>query len=406
MLDEHGFSRPTYDELVGTLTDKWQELFGDNANTATNSVGGIFIRVIAYVLDKVYQLAEQIYQSQFADSATGVTLDQLAANQGIVRKAAQTSIGSIRIFGIANFVVPAGFQVTTSDGMMYVTTEDITLKNTDQKIFHLNEAGYTDIEYNNEWIGMGESKVLYAIESGAQYNKPGSYADNPAVAVTPVEEVRAIEIEQIDGGAALETDDQLRDRIEQTTEDGPSSPINGVIAAISKVIGVNSVKIIANDTMKPDSDGNPAKTLHIYVDGGVQDDIGPAIMGSVAAGVQTYGSIAVNLKDIAGLQHTVYFDRPVPLEVHTHIKLTTGDAFPIDGLDQIKTAVMNYVQSVPMGDAVRYSYLYRAIYDQVPGIVVADITIGPDTDHLAAQDIALGGVQRASCTADMVVIDV
>ncbi|WP_155286035.1 baseplate J/gp47 family protein [Lacticaseibacillus zhaodongensis] len=405
MLDEHGFSRPTYDELVNLLIDKWHELFGDNANVATNSVGGIFIRVIAFVLNQVYQLAEKVYQSQFADSATGVTLDQLAANQGLVRKAAQDAIGGIRIFGVAGYVVPAGFQVQTADGLTYVTTEDIKLVGTGQKVFHLDEAGYTTIDYNEEEIGTGESKLLYALGTGAGYNKPGAYADYPAVAVNPVEEVRAIEVEQISGGADLETDDQLRTRLEQASDEGPSSPMNGVISAISKVIGVNSVKIIANDTLEKDDSGNPPKTLHIYVDGGISDDIGPAIFNSVAAGVQTYGTIPVVLKDIAGMQHTVYYDRPTPLNVHVHIKLTTNDEFPIDGNDQIVAAVMAYVQSVPMGDAVRYSYLYRAIYDQVPGIVVADITIGPDTDHLAAQDIALGGVQRAACTTDMVVID-
>ena len=51
MIDSNGFSRPTYAELVTQLSYKWRELFGDNAQTNSKSVGGILIRILAYILD-------------------------------------------------------------------------------------------------------------------------------------------------------------------------------------------------------------------------------------------------------------------------------------------------------------------------------------------------------------------
>ena len=405
MLDEHGFSRPTYDELVEQLIDKWHELFGENANTATNSVGGIFIRVIAFVLNQVYQLAEMVYQSQFADSATGATLDQLAANQGLVRHAPQAAMGSIRIYGVAGYVVAAGTQVETDDGLMYVTSEDIKLADTGNKSIDLTDQGLSVLAYDDKNIGMGTSNLLYAFNSGEASNKIGTFANYPAEPVTPVEEILAIQVGDLTGGADLETDDELRARLEQAGQEAPSSPYNGVLSALGNVVGVNAVKVVANDTMQADADGNPAKTLHIYVDGGVNDDIGTAILDSVAAGVQTYGTLKVIVTDIAGQKHNVYFDRPATLDVHVSIKLTTDDDFPADGNDQIKQAVLAYVNSVPMGDAIRYSYLYRALYDGIPGIVVADIKIGSSTDNLSATDIELTGIQRAVCTDDLVVIE-
>ncbi len=53
---------------------------------------------------------------------------------------------------------------------------------------------------------------------------------------------------------------------------------------------------------------------------------------------------------------------------------------------------------------VYYSYLYRLIYDQVPGIQVADIKIGTSKDSLAAQDITLTNVETAQVTAEKVMI--
>ncbi|WP_424349270.1 baseplate J/gp47 family protein [Latilactobacillus sp. 5-91] len=403
MLDKNGFIRPTYAELVEQLTAKWLQLFGENANTAANSVGGIFIRLMAFFLNKVYELAELVYQSQFIDSATGPTLDQLAANLGLVRQAPQTAIGDIKIYGLAGYSVKAGTLFQTKDGLNYVTSEDITLVDTGKK--QLNVEGFGTITYNNQNIGIGDSTVLYANGTGSKFNKPESIVNYPTNQVTPVEEVLAVQVGNLTGGADLETDDALRSRLEQASQEAPSSPYNGVISAVHNVVGVNAVKIVSNDTLVADSAGNPPKTLHIYVDGGYKDDIAKAILESVAAGVQTYGGILNHVKDIGGTTHDVYFDKPTPLSIFAKIKVTTNDSFPLQGNDQIKQAVLDYISSVGMGEMIYYSYLYRFIYDNVPGIVVADVKIGTSKDQLTAADIQLTDIQRATITADSVVVE-
>ena len=404
MLDKNGFVRPTFGELVEQLTSKWLQLFGENANTATNSVGGILIRLIAFFLDKIYQLAELVYQSQFIDSATGTTLDQLAANLGLVRQAPQTAIGTIKVYGVAGYVVKSGTLFQTKDGLNYVTSEDVTLVDTGKKQVDLTAEGLGVLSYNDKNIGIGQSAVLYANGSGSKFNKPESVVNYIANQVTPVEEVLAVQVGEITGGADLEDDDALRVRLEQASQEAPSSPYNGVLSAIHNVIGVNAVKIVANDTLAKDPAGNPPKTLHIYVDGGYEDDVAKAILESVAAGVQTFGGILVHVKDIGGSTHDIYYDKPTPIGVFANIKVTTDDSFPLTGNEQIKQTVLNYVRSVGMGEVIYYSYLYRAIYDNVPGIVVADIKIGTTKDDLKAADIKLTDIQRATITEDAVVI--
>lgn len=402
MLNENGFTRPTYDELVEDLTQKWLQLFGENSNTTSNSVGGILIRVMAYFLNLLYQLAETVYQSQFVDSATGTTLDQLAANLGLVRQAPQTAIGTIEVWGVTGYTVPAGTLFQTADGLNYVTSEDLVIDDSGQKKITIDGVG--DLSYNDQNLGTATSSVLYANGTGSEYNKPEALVNYQASQVTPVEEVLLVEVGLISGGADLEDDDALRTRLEQASQDAPSSPVNGVLSALNNVIGVNAVKLVTNDTMKTDDSGNPAKTLHIYVDGGYKDDIGAAIFDSLAAGIQTFGGIAVDVKDISGTTHTVYYDQPTPVSIFAAIKVTTDDSYPLDGNAQIQQTVLNYVQSVPMGGTIYYSYLYKALYDSVPGIVVADVKIGTGQANLSAADIALTDIQRASITADAVVI--
>lgn len=398
MLDKNGFSRPSYDELVQDLGLKWRELFGENSQINTHSVGGILIRVHAFFLDRLYQLAEVVYNSQFVDSASGTTLDQLAANAGITRKPAQTAIGNVKIYGVANYEVPAGTLFKTSDELMYVTTEDIILKDTGKQTITLDSVG--NLIHGTDNIGIGTSRYLYAYDLGEKYNKDGTFK---AQQVTPVENILHVEISDMIGGAEIEKDESLRERITLANEATASSPYNGVLASIKRVNGVRSVRIVPNNTME-DTSTTPAKSVHIYVDGGYKDDIGEAIFNSIAAGITTAGKQVVTLKDIAGQKHEIKFDYPSRIGIYVSIKMTKNEElYPQDGDERVKQVVADYINSVGMGHTIHYSYLYQRVYT-IPGITVADIKIGNTRDELSAQDITLDDFETAEVADNGVIL--
>lgn len=407
MLDEKGFVRPTYDEIVQQESAKWVQLFGENAQTSAHSVGGILIRIHSYFMDKLYQLAEVIYNSQFVDSATGTTLDQLGANVGLTRLPAQVAMGSVTFYGKIGYTVPAGTLVRTPDGLEYVTSEETTLTDTGESGLTTDDRAYTQLPADNNGnipnLGSGTSHYLYANKTGANYNKANKTS---AIMVNSNENVRYVTVEEISGGADQETDINFRDRINLSNRTvAPSSPYNGIITAIEKVTGVTAVRIIANDTMVDDTATNtPAKSIHIYVNGGYKNDVAEAIFNSVSAGVLTVGQQKIDITDIAGGKHTICFDYPTTQDVYVSIKLTKTNEYPLDGDEQVKKIVMKYINEIGMGNTVYYSYLYRLIYDQVPGIQVADIKIGTSKDSLAAQDITLTNVETAQITAEKVMI--
>lgn len=402
MIDKNGFSRPTYDELVESLDVRWKQLFGENTQTNTHSVGGILIRIQAFFLNQLYQLAELVYNSQFIDSATGTTLDQLAANVGLTRSPSQVAIGTVKIWGSAGYIVPAGTLFRTADELEYITSEDIVLNDTGKHSLTIDgeEAPITDTE---TMVGYGESEFLYANGEGTTYNKGG---ENEAIQVTPTESILKVVLLEITGGADQETDENLRDRIDVANQViAPSSPYNGVLSSIRKVAGVNSVRIVPNDTMVDDPKTNtPAKTVHIFVDGGYRQDVAQAIFDSLAAGVSTAGTEAVQINDIAGAPHVIRFDYPTTRAVYVSIQLTKNVDYPTNGDELIKQIVMSYVNSVGMGNTVYYSYLYKMIYDQVSGITVANITMGLTKDNLEAKDITFTDIETAAITSDRVMI--
>ena len=381
MLDKNGFTRPTYNEIVEQESEKWAQLFGENAQTNSHSVGGIIIRIHSYFLDKLYQLSELIYNSQFVDSAVGTTLDQLGSNVGLTRQPGQVAIGKVKFTGAVGFIIPSGSLVRTPDGLEYMISEDVAIGQD----------------------GTGISHYLYANGSGTKYNKAN---ETQAIMVTPSESVTDVTVSEVTGGADQESDESFRARIDLANKTVmPSSPYNGVISAIEKVTGVTAVKIISNDTLVDDAQTNtPAKSIHIYVNGGYKDDIAEAIFTSLAAGIRTVGNQQIEVADIAGGKHQVCFDYPTTKDVYVAVKLVKTMEYPLDGNEQIKKICMDYINGVGMGNTVHYSYLYRLIYERVPGITVADIKIGTSRTQMSAQDIELANVETAQVTSEKVVV--
>ena len=380
MLDSNGFTRPQYETIVVDLTAKWQELFGSDSDTSAHSVAGVLIRLMAFFLDLIYKLAEKVYNSQYLSTATGVSLDKIASNFGLYRNPAEQAIVDLSFTGTPGFVILAGKMFKTTDGKIYQLGSDVLL----------SASG----------TGAG---TAYAMETGAQYNVPANAITSQ---VEPTSDIFTVTNPQaVENGANIETDAELAHRVRLANDTKPSSPVNGVISAVMEVPGVKSVQVVTNNTMAVDSYGNPAKTIHVYVDGGEEMKIADALFNSVSAGILMVGSHTETMTDAAGFSgNVVAFDYANKETLFVTVDVTTNNDFEIDGIDQVKKAVNDYLGSVPMGGTVRFSYLYKYIYDNVNGIVVATVKIGTKADSQAMTDIPLTQFSIATMTADSLVV--
>lgn len=380
MLDNNGFTRPQYETIVVDLTAKWQELFGSDSDTSAHSVAGVLIRLMAFFLDLIYKLAEKVYNSQYLSTATGVSLDKIASNFGLYRNPAEQAIVDLSFTGTPGFVILAGKMFKTTDGKIYQLGSDVLL----------SASG----------TGTG---TAYAMETGAQYNVPANAITSQ---VEPTSDIFTVTNPQaVENGANIETDAELAHRVRLANDTKPSSPVNGVISAVMEVPGVKSVQVVTNNTMAVDSYGNPAKTIHVYVDGGEEMKIADALFNSVSAGILMVGSHTETMTDAAGFSgNVVAFDYATKETIFVTVDVTTNNDFEIDGVDQVKKAVNDYLGSVPMGGTVRFSYLYKYIYDNVNGIVVATVKIGTKATSQSMTDIPLTQFSIATTTADSLVV--
>ena len=370
MLNEFGFTRRTYNDLVESMENKTKELFGENARTTSNSVLGVLIRVFAWPLSLMYELLERVYLSSFINSSTGVSLDRLASNYSITRGPASAALVTLEFTGQADYVIEEGVQFATDNMIIFEMIDVVTI----------------------DQYGQGSGQAVSVDYS----DRANVAAGTITVALEPVEELYSVNNPSAaSGGSKAEDDKSLRDRIKASNTSNPGPPANGIISAVLSVPGVRMARLVENNKMEVDEYGNPPKTIHIFSMGGDRQLIGQAIFDSIASGIQTTGNESVIVSDIGGFLHTVYFDYATPVRIYAKIVLTINDSFVQESVDEIKKLVENYVNSLEMGGVVRYSYFYPQIYS-VGGVSVATVEIGRDRLDLQASDITLSAFESAT----------
>lgn len=370
MLNEFGFTRRTYNDLVESMENKTKELFGENARTTSNSVLGVLIRVFAWPLSLMYELLERVYLSSFINSSTGVSLDRLASNYSITRGPASAALVTLEFTGQADYVIEEGVQFATDNMIIFEMIDVVTI----------------------DQYGQGSGQAVSVDYS----DRANVAAGTITVALEPVEELYSVNNPSAaSGGSKAEDDKSLRDRIKASNTSNPGPPVNGIISAVLSVPGVRMARLVENNKMEVDEYGNPPKTIHIFSMGGDRQLIGQAIFDSIASGIQTTGNESVIVSDIGGFLHTVYFDYATPVRIYAKIVLTINDSFVQESVDEIKKLVENYVNTLEMGGVVRYSYFYPQIYS-VGGVSVATVEIGRDRLDLQASDITLSAFESAT----------
>ena len=123
-LTDTGYQRRNYEEILNGKIQRAKELFGEDIDTSDLTPLGKFIRINAYDQALAEEDAEAIYYARFPNTASGQSLDRLAAFSGLARNPAEAASYSVRITGAAGYTVPAGFLVGTDTGLTFYAVQD------------------------------------------------------------------------------------------------------------------------------------------------------------------------------------------------------------------------------------------------------------------------------------------
>ena len=383
-LTERGFLRPSYADLLDAFEVKAKELFGSTANLSVRSPLGIFLRIFAWFAGLTWQLAEDVYNSGFIDTAAGVSLARLGAFIGIRVLAAQKATGSITITGDAGATIYAGFIVQARNNQRFVTLEDVTI----------GSSGTATVP-------------IQAFEAGPDGNVAAGTIDT---VVTPL--AAAISVTNAAatvGGRNRETDQEFRERYLSSVDKPGGSNTDAIRAQLLEVPGIVTAVVWENETDETDSDGLPPHSIEAIVYGGLDADIAQAIFRRKAAGIQTSGSSSIAVIAKSGQSINIKFSRPTTVAVYIQIKnLETNSDFPGDGQDRIKEALVEYIGGdvrggLTIGSDVLYMALPGVILS-VPGVVDFDLGISETASDYGEENIVIDTREKAVTSTDKITI--
>ncbi|CAH1190285.1 hypothetical protein PAECIP111893_00257 [Paenibacillus plantiphilus] len=360
MLDRTGFKRQRFEDIFGSMEAKTKEVFGETTNTSERSPLGLLLRVVAWALARLWQDTEAVYNNGYINTAEGNNLDRLGPYVGVTRIMAQYATGSVVLTGSPGYIVQAGFVVAAGD--FYFETD------TDAVIAPEGTATAT----------------ITAMEPGQRGNFAANMITdivNPNADVTDVTNPIST-----GGGREKETDQEFRDRFELSVSAGGAGTVDSIRGALLSVPSVRAAAVIENTTNAV-VNGRPPKSFEAYVLGGQPPDIGAAIFGKKAAGIESFGDEAVIVTDLSGNDHEVRFSYAETITLSVRVTVTKNASYPADGVAKIKTAMIKYVggedadgqlyAGLTMGDDVIYARMIAAVLS-VPG--VEDTTIELSTD--------------------------
>lgn len=119
---------PTLKEIIDRARADFRVEAG--IDVLRRSIESALLRVLAYMSKAQYTYLEYLNDQAFPDTADEAHFWRHAANRGIFQKEAAPAQGTVRFTGTDTTAIPAGTEVTRSDGAAYTTDADATVGST------------------------------------------------------------------------------------------------------------------------------------------------------------------------------------------------------------------------------------------------------------------------------------
>lgn len=284
------------------------------------------LRALAGELYQEHIFAEYILRQMFPMTATGEYLEAHAAQRGITRKSGTSAVGKVTFYAAGDehgdILIPQGTEVCTTEEMLrFVTDSEAVLPENTESV---------------------QVKVT-AAKIGKAYNIRNN---SIGIMVTPVLGIGAVKnTDAFSGGTDDESDDQLRERVEESYRDISNGANEAYYRSIAmSVDGVYSASAVGC--------GRGVGTVDVYALG----------KGKVLT-LDQFRKIQALLDEKREINVDAKVFSPNAFTVNLYIRLTVADGYDFDTVaENVKTAVTDYINDLGIGKSVWLSDVGDVIY--------------------------------------------
>ena len=288
------------------------QIYGADINVGSNSPDGQMVNIIAQAKLDVLQFIQMVYQSFDPDQAIGTALNQRCAINGVTRQ-------------------PGTY---TQQGVFVTVDRALTLQGKDlypDNPFTVSDQNGNEYQLVNTFNTPGAGTTgltFYASKLG-----PVSSLANTVTVIKTIQ-LGVISVNNPNGpdevGVTEESDFSLRIRRQKSVSLPSQGYLEGLVAGLTDVSGVNQCVVLENNTNATDANGIPGHSIWVIVDGGTNADVALVIYDKRNAGCGMKGSVSVAILQIDESYFTVYFDRPTHQNLWISFNVTALGSGSVD----------------------------------------------------------------------------
>lgn len=378
-----GITAPSYAEILEYLQGQARRIFGSDINLDADTQDGQLIAIFAAAIHDTNSQAIATYNSFSPLTAKGIALDNVVAVNGVERQQATASQVDLLIVGQAGTIITNGVALDSFENRWLLPAQVV-------------------IPVEGETTVTAVAEELGAIEASAgAITKIGT----PTLGWQSVTNPQAATV-----GVPVESDDQLRARQAKSTALPSVALWDGILASLLDLDGVTRVSGVNNDTDQTDSNGIPAHTIAMIVEGGQVDEIGKTIFLKKCEGTGTFGSVSSTYVDEYGFPHNIHFSRPTIVPIYVTLTINPGPNYLSSVANELRQRIVDYVNSLSIGTSVNVGRVLAAALSSCPTVDsrfdVVGITMGTSSGSQSSASIPISWDEAALCDLEDVIVTV
>ena len=264
------------------------------------------------------------------------------------------------ISGLASAITEQGFTITTSDNSLTLKANSLTSNN----ILILSD-NLTTISVTSIINFLCEDYGKVTLPNGIIINHVNNIAGFKSVTnqIAP------------SYGRLQETDIELRQAYIAKSALRSNTMVDSIVSELlNNVEYVETATGYENDGDTVNSWGMPPHSVELVVEGGSDTDIANAILRRKAGGIQTFGSVVVNIPGVYGENIPVRFNRPTYLYTWIKVVLHGSSAkIPSNYQSLAIASVFGDCEKLAAGSNLLIQSLTDGLYDTISGLTYIDI---------------------------------
>ena len=433
-LTDNGFVIKRLDTILNEIHEELSDGFGIDTRISKPSFLDVLVTTFAGQIANLWEVAQDSYYAKYPSSATGVHLDNSIQYGGIRREMAARTIYPLhctgidgtkvrrhtpvatntnpetRLYAINDFEISrskfnscrltvvavenANYSITIN-GSEYIYTNNSndkaalvtgiadSLRNSD---FNVNVDG-DGIIIADKLLGRVSKLVLSSNLTTDYIVTIASFETEKFGKIQLPNDVITKLVDNIAGftnvrnrlqpiyGREAQTDVELRQAYIAKSALRSNTMVDSVVAEIlNTVVGIETVSGFENDTDFVNDRQMPPHSIEFVVEGGEDSEIASAILRKKAGGIQTYGSVVVDVPGKYGDSIPIKFNRPTYIYVWLKIVLhCKRSSLPDNYKKMVSSLIVENNKKISTGKSLLIQTLIESLYEAIPGLTYVDI---------------------------------